>query len=979
MKNKVRFFLLPALFCLLASGMLAAAERKSTDAELFGELCAAYQNSAYPAVIGFAEQMEKAFPRSGYMARALIYKAESYYALSRYSDAAREFTRALPFCANDTDLYVQAGYWQGRSYFQLKDYGSALKSFYVSARRYRSSPENSSSKKTDRFFALDILYAGNCYAAMGEHEKALPLFEHVVSDGASYTESEYASAVQSLYASYSACGKHRRLLSLHATLKESDGLEPELLNRLTLYAGDSYLALKEYKAAYGAYCEVLAGTDASLAAVALQKAYAVASEHGKQVGQEPGDVLKDARGTLFEYDSLLEEFWVRLAIDAFDSGQTEKSMDYFDKAESSGASSYLALIGLYRARLRNSPEESLETLLKYAGDSGLSPLSEEYDAYQISFARFHALLGNIEECEKYAALALGSCVPGSKIYEEASYYLAYCGYEEKDYGKCADILENAMRHAGLGPAGRGLYARALFKAGRKDEAAALFRELSERPGLTETDAADYAKILFAEGQLDSAYKRGIESGTPDGLYVAALCAFNRHDWSDALFYFNKYLDSGKKECEPYALFYSGYCLYRTGDNSAAYTRLIQFEKAYPGHNLALTALMTASACAVQAGNYANALYAANKAVESSSGEEDKTRAVILCASVYVDANQIQTALDTLLPYTSQKNVLGMSTSFQAAQIFARLGDLENSDRLYKSVAQDFSGHALGDEAFYRRGELFYSHERYADAAEIFDGYRKKHPSGRFIDASYFYSADCYARTGKADRAILQYTSLIKGFPDSVYSYNAKKNLAGLYRSQGKYDEALELCEALVREYPRESSKDGISGQIAELKRIASGANEALVKKQIEYESRNKTMTPEGRAAGTELAELLWKEPGSQDEAASLALELLAIQAEDENISAESPYAFRTALIAAQNERRLNNNSRAADLYLDAAKYARMAGDGPGAERALYAAVESFDAAGMPADSMETYAFMEEHYPSSHYTAQARKLIEKESR
>mgnify|MGYP002514186535 CR=1 FL=1 len=85
-----------------------------------------------------------------------------------------------------------------------------------------------------------------------------------------------------------------------------------------------------------------------------------------------------------------------------------------------------------------------------------------------------------------------------------------------------------------------------------------------------------------------------------------------------------------------------------------------------------------------------------------------------------------------------------------------------------------------------------------------------------------------------------------------------KKLIELYRADGKYSNALENARMLLQLYGDQARNDGIAEVAADLEKLASGKNEAMVAKESEYRKAGGTNTPEGRRAGTELVILYAK-------------------------------------------------------------------------------------------------------------------------
>ncbi|MBR4598566.1 MAG: hypothetical protein IKO39_00765, partial [Treponema sp.] len=114
---------------------------------------------------------------------------------------------------------------------------------------------------------------------------------------------------------------------------------------------------------------------------------------------------------------------------------------------------------------------------------------------------------------------------------------------------------------------------------------------------------------------------------------------------------------------------------------------------------------------------------------------------------------------------------------------------------------------------------------------------------------------------------------------------------------------------------------------------------------------------------------VWNKNSEEDKIAT-AEKALARQ-KNEPASAESN--MKNALYLASSYRSRGENKKSAEMYLNAAKYSRQAGNEENAARSFYGAIESFDAAALYADAKATFTEMKKLYPESKYTKDAEKI------
>ena len=457
--------------------------------------------------------------------------------------------------------------------------------------------------------------------------------------------------------------------------------------------------------------------------------------------------------------------------------------------------------------------------------------------------------------------------------------------------------------------------------------------------------------------------------------MQGIAAFNQRKWEEAAALMKKSRTATPALAENYAAyaeFYEGYAQYRVGNYALAHQTLVSFANAHTLHPLRYDALMTASRAAVQSGQYEESSALAEQAIYAASTDAQQNEAVLLAAGIYADSGAYDKAISLLQPRTSGKNQFAYQCRYELARIQALQKDYAAADKTYAALAAEKNGGAFAEEAAFRRGELQYAQEQYAQATVFFEQYVQKWNGGQFYDAALYFNADALAKSGQTDKAILYFTQVDSLRTQSTYTYNAEKNLMELYRAQGDYANALVYANKLLATYGDQARDDGIAKTIDELEQLNKGGNATLVKKEKDYERAGKDDTANGRAIGTELAQLYASHSDTRAKGIALAESLLPKQ----TAANESPYAAQNALLLAQHYRANGDASRSAQTYLSAAQYARAAGRDDDAACALYGAVEAFDAAGQSGDAKAAADSLANLYPSSSLVQSARQIVGK---
>lgn len=962
-----------------------------TDLSIMRDILQSYSSFSFPGVVQFVNELEETSPASLYIGKALCLKGESLYRLGRSREALDVLDRAVNANRNDSELCIQSWYWKGRVEYDLGFYETASISFFRGMEIYKEKfssimPENDN---VNRFNELSILFGGRCFFAMEKYEEAIPLFEYVVGHGRDYNVREYGEVLLSLYESYINVSQYESLLKSYEALPQKGNfLAADIKGKCTILAGDAAVYLGQYKKACEYYKTVFDGEESGFSVLALQKLYGVSSQHPVASGINAAKLLEEAGENLGDYNTVLSEVWIRLAIDAFNSGDYKTSLSYFDSAEKTYGMKR-CIIGLYRAeissRLQTSSERQMNEAVAildlyenaYEIDIPFNERNDYYAAYLCAYVKWYCVGGKYEESIDYGKKVvqlLGSYNLTDKQINETYYYLALSQYslgKKKDAMKTLKNIQAISKSDYVSDVPSSLlYARLLIEDSKSKDAISVYESLYSSNKLSPVQIIDYANLLFSIGYITSAQRVALSSSDKESNYIAGLASFNKKEWKNAGEYFNKYISANGKNSS--ASFYLGYCQYKNGENLSAFNTLAKFARGNSDSYLCFNAHYTAALCAVLLSRFDEAGQEALLASQCAKAKEQKQDAILLCSSIYTDCGLYDKAIEVLVSSANGNDEFAIRSKYQIAQIYALQGNISLSDAAFKEIADRYGSTSFGDESAFRRGEIHYSSGNYGTALSRYNDYISKYKNGNFIDAALYYSGDCLVREGQLGRAEMQYLTLIKGYSDSSYVYSARKNLVQVYKNSGNYASALAEAKSILADYGQQAVKDSISNEIKELNYLVKGENETVVNLRVEYENNGGSSSTRGRGCGTELCELLFENPSTQEEAVNLAQEILSVQ--KNNQPTESEGAGRTNNVLAKYNRLSGHYKDAANLFIESASYFRSAGKGDESAMSMYYAVESFDACGMTGDALQTYEAMKELYPKSKYVSLAYELV-----
>lgn len=944
--KKVKFKIFTALFFLSFFKIFSV----ENEISLFNDMISSINSSFYPGCIQNAQKLISDFPESVFIPEAYCAKGEAHFKLNEFSLASENLVKALELSEKNSSLYAKAQFFLAKTFKAQKKFSESQILFFDYCKNQGKQAE---------FFPVAVLESGRIFYETKDFSNAVKNFEYVISNGRCFSSFDYEDTLLKLSDSYNKTEKFSKNINLFEKT-DTSSFQSRTHFLFMEFAADSYLSLGQYKKAYDLYCEILRSAEQSIASNALKKAYNVSSKYRVQVASDPGKILQEVQEKIGS-DSLLTEFWTRMALDALSEKDFAKAEEYFLEAEKKADLQMKEFIFLSRAETEflKSPSkigaENAEKILCSAEETlSLSEKSRyfnEYTKYHIKYETFS---------EKYKN-AVSRKLPVD-IDDETKFYLALSFYNLGDFAESLKFLEGKES---------ALLALNYAKTQKLKESAAVFKILDESENLSEKDRLNYAKVLLFSARYKEAQIQAAKCNLIEGKYILALAQFNTRNWNFCEENFLAFLKSPSidKVSKSYAEFYLGYSKYRLGKFKESCEILSRFVSSYPEHELIWNALMTYSNAAVQILKFDDASKYAEKAVKCAKNSSDREKAVFLCQEIYSDSGNYEKAREILLAYSSVKNDFGAKCLLQIAKIYEKQKENAEAQKVYSSVIENFSGKVYAEEALYRQGELFYSEENFSLALSKFSAYNRKFPDGSFIESSIFYTADCLSKTGNPSRAILQYQSLLKSFPESKYVYISAKNLMELLRKNGKIAESEFYADFLLEKFGEQAENDGVLSFKSELAFLKNGYSEQMLDLQKKYEESGKTSSVQGRIFATSLASIFVSDSRFVSDGIKLAEKTLLLQ--EKNLSEESLYAAKNALLLADYKMNLGESEIAADYYLKGALYFKTKGLSEESSHCLYSAYSAFLQAGRIKDAEACAENLLKEFPKSKYAESIR--------
>ncbi|QTQ12366.1 tetratricopeptide repeat protein [Treponema parvum] len=795
---------------------ISSSEAVPTEVFLFGEIQAAYNSGFYPGTVSRSEIFLKNYPFSVFLPQVLVFEGESLFRLSRFSEAEDVLEKALSAAKDDEKLLTASSYWLARTALSLKDLSSARNLFYKAA---SLSKEN---EKSSFFYASSLFYAGKTCVFQEDYFSAVPLFEFVIANGPLYSLEEYEEAAVLLAGSYFRTRQFEKVLKIYPSFA---ALSPPVNDKITLYAGDCQAALGNYRAAYDLYEKVLAGSERPLVISALQKAYTLSSSHPAEVKKDPGEILSSVGKKFSNFSDpdssdlglgrdidIIDEFWLRLAIDSFRSKDYPKAKAYLSSINENASEPVRYIRAVYDAELilkgfgtERSAAGKTDKADKIAGGASANSRSVENSAGENlragALAAETYLLPVLEELES-AKKSFGSKAPdgGNKngvagafavsgesagcendsivlVYEDVLKRLARYSALRQNWDACFKYLSRIKS-----PDADSLYWKAFAEYKTGNTASAVSSLETEIEGSAAWKHSGESRLLYALvlSDLGGGGKSGGNDGKNGDPLEKALAVF-----SD--------LEKDSLLSDQMRLNYVN-LLIRTGKNKEA--------SASARLSLLAEAPYYAALADFNLGDWNSAVKEFSKYL-SDKDAKPKYRAFaqFYCGYAQYRNSDFAAAYKTLVAFAGQypSHELAWNAYMTSASAAVQSGNLKGAESAAEEALKISISPNKRRKASLLCAGIYSDMEQFEKAASLLKPYSVQ--KDEFALQCRYVLAQIYEKDKKIKEADALYASIIKDFSLDALSEDASYRRGELYYAAKDYNAAVNRFEEYIRKFP----------------------------------------------------------------------------------------------------------------------------------------------------------------------------------
>lgn len=265
--------------------------------------------------------------------------------------------------------------------------------------------------------------------------------------------------------------------------------------------------------------------------------------------------------------------------------------------------------------------------------------------------------------------------------------------------------------------------------------------------------------------------------------------FNRHEYAEAARrYEDVVVGPLDEESRMLALFQSGICYQRLGQDGDAVDRWEQLVAASPASEIAEKAWVRAGDLYFSAGHYDEARRCYEGLLTHFENSGAVARGMLRIAQCHFNAGDDAAAIEAFAAVIDRfpgTETAQAARESQETSLY-RLGQSADGTDVLASLVERFPDSAFAADAQFNIAQRLLDAGSYAEAAEAFRRVVSRYPGYGAADRAQFLVGDCYMQAGDTAAARAAFEQFVTFFPESELRRDAEFQLGGLYFERGEY-------------------------------------------------------------------------------------------------------------------------------------------------------------------------------------------------
>ncbi len=538
--------------------------------------------------------------------------------------------------------------------------------------------------------------------------------------------------------------------------------------------------------------------------------------------------------------------WVNFQLNNYD-----ESFNLFRELSKNASDSIAAQALFWSAECKRYSQEEDQALLLYDEFSSKYPGHPNVNNVQLNAGIIYFNRNQFPRAERFLLAAAGSSDLDLK--NKANVLLGQISLEKKDFKSAfnyfSESLETDLEEADKNRAFLGL-GISLYYLNEFNDCIATLSSVNASFPYFEQDIVNFyiAEAYFAVGNFESAaqFFSKVSSDSDElnrqSLYGRAYSHFNSGDYTNAVFYFNEFIQKypkddsiidakfrladsyyGSKNFErasqiyreifnldksllnnDFAFYQYGQALFKSGRSNEAISTFRQLQQKFPNGKYADDSQYLIGWIKFQQNNFDEAI------------EEYKQ----------IPQRYPNSAIVPISFYSIGDSYYNMGLYENAITYYAKvINEFPNTPYIFDAVkgiqdcyiakdqpenAIDFIDQFLisnpdsriGDQIQFRKAEIYYSNANYAMALINYSEVINQYPRSSLVQDSHYWMGKCSQNLGKNEEAIQHFYNAMNKDLGSEIGIAAVIELGTIYNELGEYDKALDLYERVENKVPK---------------------------------------------------------------------------------------------------------------------------------------------------------------------------------
>ncbi|MGA1869392.1 MAG: tetratricopeptide repeat protein [bacterium] len=289
------------------------------------------------------------------------------------------------------------------------------------------------------------------------------------------------------------------------------------------------------------------------------------------------------------------------------------------------------------------------------------------------------------------------------------------------------------------------------------------------------------------------------------LYRLAECFLFQKKFSSAILYFEKFMASyPHDELSGDALFHLAESLYQVKEYQKALDNYETLLQHYKNHHKSADSIYGAGWCLIKLKNYPKAIVYFEDLIKRYPDSSLTTNAYKKIADIYYQLENYQDAekyyTRYLATHPKDLNAMGHAILNQGITL-SFLNRHKDAITLYDTFLKNYKEHALSADIFFQRALYLYKTEQLYKAQEAFSEIKTTYKKNKLLEekkiaASLYYLGLIEEKIGEPERALAEYTLLIKEYPllQERFIYDALLRLGSFSYNDNNFSTAAEFYQ-----------------------------------------------------------------------------------------------------------------------------------------------------------------------------------------